>query len=178
MNGFLPDTYDGIPQGPSNFLKLEEGDNTIRILSSAVIGYEYWTAINNSKKAVRVESYDEIPDEFKNNKDNRKNAKYFWAFVVYNFKTKSIQLLQIRQKGIMGGIEALNKNKSWGNPKDYNIIITKTKTGPEPRDVEYSVMPEPKEIVDPGITKLFEDMQIDLTAIYRDEDPFSSGSKN
>jgi hypothetical protein len=174
MSDFLPNDYDGIPQGPSNYLKLEEGENIIRILSSAIIGYEYWTGEGDSRKPIRVKDFDEVPDEYKNNKDNRNNAKYFWAFVVYNLKTKGIQILQIRQKGIMNGIEALNKSKSWGNPKLYNIIITKTKTGSEPRDVEYSVMPEPKEALDAGILKLYNDMDIDLTALYEGNDPFKS----
>jgi len=170
-NDFLPEGTE-IPQAPSNYMKLEEGENVIRALSSVVIGYEYWTGEEKDRKPVRVKDFDEVPDEFKNNKDNRNNAKYFWAFVVYNFETKSIQILEVKQKGIMSGIERLTKNAKWGNPKDYNLIINKVKTGSEPRDVEYNVMPEPKEKLEADILKRYSEMTIDLGALFTGDDPF------
>lgn len=168
---FLPEGTE-IPQAPSNYTKLEEGENVLRALSSAVTGYEYWIGEDKERKPIRVKDFDEVPSEFKGNKDNRDNAKYFWAFVVYNFNTKSIQILEVKQKKIMTGIEGLVKSKSWGNPKDYNIIINKIKTGSEPRDVEYSIMPEPKEKLDPAIVKQYLEMSIDLEALFTDGDPF------
>ena len=169
---FLPEGTE-IPVTPSNYLKLQDGENTIRALSSAVIGYEYWTGTDKDRKPVRVKDFDAVPDEFKNNKDNRNNAKYFWAFVVYNFTTKTIQILEIKQKRIMEGIEALIKSKSWGDPKKYNIVITKTRTGAEPRDVEYSVMPEPKEDLDKLVSAQYQNMAINLDALYTGDDPFN-----
>ena len=177
-DNFLPDEFTGIPQGETNYLKFEEGENIFRILSSAIIGYEYWTGQDKDRKPVRVHTLDEVPEEFLNNKDNRQNAKYFWAFIVYNPKTKSIQLLEVKQKTILRSLEALVKSKAWGDPKLYNIMVTKTKTGSEDRDVEYSVMPEPKEELDKGILKLYKDMDLDLSALYKGDDPFKGGDIN
>ena len=177
MSSFLPDEFKGIPQGPSNYFKFVDGENTFRVLSPAVIGYEYWMGEEKDRKVFRVKDWDEVPDEFKNNKDNRNNAKYFWAFVVYNLATESVQILEVKQKKVMNGIEALDKSKSWGDPTAYNIIVTKTKTGPEPRDVEYSVMPEPKEKLDPAILKKYKEMEIDLDLLFKGEDPFKKDEK-
>lgn len=173
-DNFLPDEYQGIPQGESNYLKLEEGENIFRVLSNAVVGFEYWTGTDKERKPVRVKTMKEVPDEFLKNADNRQNAKYFWAFVVYNVKSESIQILELKQKTILRSIESLVKSKAWGDPKQYNIMITKTKTGSEDRDVEYSVMPEPKEELDKGVLKLYQDLNIDLNALYRGDDPFKS----
>jgi len=175
-DNFLPEGTE-IPQGESNYLKFEEGENIVRALSSVITGWEYWTEDSDgNRKPVRVKDWNKVPDNFKNNKDNRQNAKYFWAFVVYNAKTQNIQILEIRQKGIMRGIEALVKSPKWGSPKDYNLIITKTKTGSEDRDVEYSVMPEPKEELDKGVLQAYKDMNIKLDALYQGEDPFKAES--
>lgn len=171
-DNFFPEAYEGVPASPSNYLKLADGANKFRILSSAIIGYEYWTGEEKDRKPVRVHSFDEVPDEFKGNKDNRQNAKYFWSFVVYNYATKQIQIFEVKQKKIMNGIEALVDSASWGDPKTYDIIVNRTKTGSEPRDVEYSVMPEPKEKLDPAILKQYQDLDIDLNLLYKGEDPF------
>ena len=175
----LPKDFEGIPQGDTKYLKFEEGENIIRILSEVIVGYEYWIDDKDgNRKPVRVETWDEIPDAFKGNKDNRKNAKYFWGMVVYNVNIKNIQILEIKQKGIMRSIEALDKSKAWGDARDYDIIITKTKTGAEEKDVEYSVMPSPKEEVDEGIKKAYQDMDINLMALFKGEDPFKNEEVN
>ena len=174
MSDFLPDDFDGIPQGDTKYLKFQEGENSFRILSKAIIGYEYWIDEDKQRKPVRVKDIEDIPDEFLNNKDNRKKAKYFWAFVIYNPTVKNIQILEIKQKKIMNGIMALDNSKAWGDPKAYNIVVTKTKTGPEDRDVEYSVMPEPKEKLENGIEQLYKDMEIDLEQLFSGGDPFKA----
>ena len=39
-DNFLPDNYK-TPETPSNYMELAEGLNSIRILSHAVVGYEW-----------------------------------------------------------------------------------------------------------------------------------------
>lgn len=173
MSDFFPENYEGIPQAPSNYLKLEEGQNIFRILGSAIVGWEYWIQDKeNNRKPVRVKSKDEVPAEYFGNKDNRNNAKYFWAFPVYNFETNSIQVFEVKQKTIMNALEALVKSKSWGDPKEYNITITKTKTGAEPRDVEFSVMPEPKSAVTKDILEAYNKVDLKIELLYEGKDPF------
>ena len=84
MNDFLPDGYEA-PEIPSKFMEFEEGLNTFRVLSSAIVGYEWWmTSGEEGRKPVRVRTADEVPDEVRNTLDSRRKAKHFWAFTVYN----------------------------------------------------------------------------------------------
>ena len=41
MNNFLPENYKD-PVIPGNYMRLEEGDNTFRVLSSAITGWIIW----------------------------------------------------------------------------------------------------------------------------------------
>ena len=120
---------------------------------------------------------DEVPDEFRNAFDRRSRARHFWAFVVYNYDAKAIQVLVLKQQTIMGAIEALLRNPKWGDPRGYDLLIEKSRTGSRERDVEYSVMPEPKAPVDEGILELARQMPVDLEALYEGSDPFA-GAKN
>lgn len=170
---FLPDNYE-TPETPSNYLKFDEGENQFRVLSDAVVGWEYWTEEAGKRTPNRVRTVDELPKEVQRATDTQKQAKHFWAFVVLNKATNDIQILELTQKSLMKGIEGLAASKSWGDPKAYDIVVTRTKTGPEARDVEYSVRPEPKEKLDEGVQALYESMGIDLNKLFTGEDPFQS----
>lgn len=170
---FLPDGYE-TPVSQSNYTKLEDGENQLRVLSSAVVGWEYWTEEGGKRTPNRVRTQDELPKEVQRATDRQKQAKHFWAFVVINRKTDEIQILELTQKSLMKGIEGLVQSKSWGDPKNYDLVITRTKTGSDARDVEYSVRPEPKEKLDEGIAALYESMAIDLGKLFTGEDPFAS----
>src|SRR3990167_4201981 len=116
-DNFFPTTDYKLPE-TSNYMKLTEGEHTFRVLSSAIVGYMYF---NNENKPIRSRTaFDEMPSDIK--KDGRIN--HFWAFVVWNYEAKRIQILEITQKSIMLPIQSLVKNPKWGNPKNYDITIT------------------------------------------------------
>lgn len=166
-NDFLPSGYE-VPQSPSNYMKLVEGENTLRILASAIIGWEYWTTENKPVRA--KENWVEAPSDCKTDKNGNKTVKHFWAFPVYNFQMKRVQILEITQKGIMNAIKALVKNEKWGDVKNFDITITRVGEGLE---TEYSVMPNPHSEVSADIKKQYEDMNINLEALYSSDDPFA-----
>src|SRR5687767_2286655 len=173
MNDFLPEGYK-TPEIPSNYMELEEGQNAFRILSSAIVGYKWWVDNGEgSRKPLRVRTANEVPTDVQNATDNQAKAKHFWAFTVYNYKTKSIQVLELKQQTIMRAIEALVKNAKWGDPKKYDLIIEKVKTGTKDWDVEYSVIPEPPTPLDAGIAELAKHIPVNLNALYKGEDPFA-----
>jgi len=173
MNDFLPEGYK-TPDIPSNYMELEEGQNAFRILSSAIVGYKWWVDNGEgSRKPLRVRTADEVPTDVQNATDNQAKAKHFWAFTVYNYETKSIQVLELKQQTIMRAIEALVKNAKWGDPKKYDLIIEKVKTGTKDWDVEYSVIPEPPTPLDAGIAELAKNIPVNLTALYNGNDPFA-----
>jgi hypothetical protein len=159
-------------------MELEEGLNTFRVLSSAVVGYEWWVdSGEDGRKPLRVRTADEVPEEVKNAVESRAKAKHFWAFTVYNYKAKSIQVLEIKQQTILRAMEAFVKNAKWGNPKLYDLVIEKVKTGSRDWDVEYSVIPEPPSPIDEGIAELAKMVPVRLEALYDGGDPFAVTSE-
>jgi hypothetical protein len=173
MTDFLPEGYK-TPEIQSNYMEFEEGQNAIRILSSAIVGYKWWVdGEEGGRKPIRVKTADEVPTEVKNATDREAKAKHFWAFTVFNYKTQSIQILELKQQTIMRAIEAFVKNAKWGDPKKYDIIIEKVKTGAKDWDVEYNVIPEPPTPLDAGIAELAKQIPVNLNALYKGEDPFA-----
>lgn len=172
---FTPDKFAESQVG--NYMKFEDGQNRIRILEKPITGYVYWEDAEGNLvpknemagkggKPVRVKSWEGLTNA------QRGAMKGFAAMVVWNYQAERIQILEIKQVGIMNALEALSLSKSWGDITTFDIVITKTRTGINPTDVEYSVMPEPKEPVSKEIKEAYKEAHIDLEALYRGEDPF------
>ena len=105
MTSFFENDYK-LPS-TDNYMKFREGENTFRVLSSAIVGYEYFTKEN---KPVRSKlPFDETP----NIKDGG-DVKHFWAFAVWNYADERVQVLELTQKSIMQNMKALIDNKRWG----------------------------------------------------------------
>ena len=160
---FFSDAVYEIPV-TSNYMRFVDGDNTFRVLSSAITGYEYFNVDN---KPVRSkEPFDDVPFDMK--KDGE--IKHFWAFVVYNFKAKRIQILEVTQKGIMKKMQAYIKNPQWGNPRGYDLTVTRSGSG---LLTEYEVIANPHKPLDAGIINQYDAMKINLNALYTGADPFA-----
>ena len=157
---FLPEDYS-VPS-TSDFMKFQTGENTFRVMSQAVTGWEYWDTDN---KPVRLKEKPSItPSNIKKDKDgNDTSIKHFWSFVVWNYNDKAIQSLEITQKTLMDGIKALVDNKQWGNPIKYDLTVNKSGEGLK---TAYSVMPNPHSELSPEIIAEFEAKAIDLQKIF------------
>lgn len=165
-DNFFGDANYKMPE-TSNYMKFKEGENVFRVLSSAIIGYEYF---NNENKPVRSkEPFDTLPSDIK--KDG--TIKHFWAFVVYNEDAKRIQILELTQKSIMATMQAYIKNPKWGDPKSYDFIVTRTGSG---MDTEYATTVNPKAPVEEKVTEQFKKLNIDLTLLFVNEDPFKNNA--
>jgi hypothetical protein len=78
-------------------MEFEEGANTFRILSSAIVGYEWWVDTEEGGRApIRVRTAEEVPTEVRNATDTQAKPKHFWAFTVYNYAQEAIQVLEIK----------------------------------------------------------------------------------
>ena len=106
--------------------------------------------------------------------DHESMPKHFWAFPVYNYTDERVQILEVTQKTIQKEMRVLTNNPDWGNPLGYDISVTRTG---EELKTEYSVQPSPPSELDPGVVKLYEDMSINLEALFDGEDPFASGTQ-
>jgi hypothetical protein len=161
MKDFLPTQYE-LPETESNYLKLKKGSNKFRVLSSAIVGFEYWTREN---KPVRSKvAWEEIPDDAKLDK-NGNFQKHFWAFTVYDYESKKVKILELTQKTIMGSIKTYVSNPKWGNPTGYDFEVTRTGDGME---TEYTTIAEPHS--DTPVTNIPE---IHLEELFVGGDPFS-----
>lgn len=172
---FLPENYQAPQSSGGNYARLEDGANTFRPLGSAITGWEGWkTHPDGTRKPVRAKKREEIaPSDV----DNLDELKHFWAFPVYNYQTKTVQILEIKQRTIQAAVQALVENEDWGSPvgpDGYDIVITRSG---EALETTYSVMPKPKKQLEEGIMQTYEDMHIKLDALFTGDDPFGASEQ-
>jgi hypothetical protein len=173
MGRFLPEDYK-VPS-TSNYMKFKADDNRFRVLSKPVMGWEYWVDTEDGKRSPRrVKAFEELPAGVVNATNREKQAKHFWAFVVWNYAESKIQILELTQKSIMKAIETLSSDDDWGAPFDYDIVVKKEGDGLE---TEYQTNPKPKKEVDDEIAKAYKSVNIELEALYKGDDPFSANEK-
>lgn len=168
MADFLPADYE-VKATSDQYMKLEQGENRFRILSSPIIGQEWWTENKNQRFVHRRKKGERIaPDEL-----GEDPIREFWAMAVFDFKDNKIKILELTQKGVMRTIQNLSRDEDWGNPKGvdgYDIVISREGEG---RETKYDVKPKPHKKLDEGIMRLFADMKINLNALYDGGDPFA-----
>ena len=164
---FLPKDYKA-PVAKGNYTKLQDGENNIRIASSAIVGYEYW---NDDNKPVRSrEPFAETPGIRAGKDGTPGKIKHFWAFVVWNYEAKAVQIMEVTQSTIQSQIKAIVDNKKWGDPKGYDITITRTGEGLE---TNYVVMPNPHAALEAEVAEALDSTPVDLAKLYTGEDPFA-----
>src|SRR3990167_8385134 len=112
---FKPKDYDKAMVG--NYLKLDEGQNRIRILKEPITGYIYWrdkdgNLVSKNKpageggKPTRVRDYIELEME------ERNVMRGFAAMIVWNYQVDKIQIWEVKQVGIISSLDALSNSKS------------------------------------------------------------------
>jgi len=74
----------------------------------------------------------------------------------------------------MKAIRNLVNDEDWGDPKNYDLVVTREGEGLE---TEYSVNPKPKTELDKGIQVFYKDLNINLEALFDGDDPFSTNIK-
>lgn len=159
---FLPVDYKA-PKAAGHYMKIEDGENRVRILSAPIIGWEDWTA---DKKPLRF-PFNEKP---RAPLDPMKPIKHFWAFVVWNYREEKIQILQISQATVRAPLQALCADEDWGAPYFYDIKIIKKKEGDR---VSYQVLSLPHKPTADHIREAFYAKRINLEALFTGEDPFA-----
>jgi len=159
---FLPEGYE-VPKGQSSYLKFQTGENKFRILTRPIIGWSDW----KDKKPYRFTMDKKPAAPF----DPKQDIKHFWAFVVYDYSTRKISILEITQTGVQTAIKNLQANSDWGSPLGYDITVTKSGSGME---TKYATVPSPPKPVHAAITKLFSETPVNLQALFDGKDPFDA----
>ncbi len=161
---FLP-KEEKEPKSRSNYtMPLAEGAHKLRVMSSAIVGYEIWKNEREKKVPVRYKVEDEPID-----------GKYFWCFVVWNYEQEQLQIMSVTQKSIRVALKAYNDNEKWGSPQDYDIVVTRT--GMKLEDTEYTVVANPHTDVDEAIEQTYKNAKISLEDWREGKDPFVKNTK-
>lgn len=168
-NNFLPEDYKA-PETQSNYLKFKKDwDTDFRIMSNALTGYVYFNKENKPQRST------EMPKDYSDAKVNEKSGKqeapkHFRAFVVWDYSSKSIKILEITQKSIRDDIMAYYKNTKRGDPKDYDMTVTRTGEG---LDTKYTVIANPKTALSEEQAGAYMDANVKIEKLLTWEDPFS-----
>ena len=165
---FLPADYV-VPSTADKYYKFEQGDNRFRILSSPILGYEWWVdEADGSRKPHRVPMNQGIPT---NEVSDPSEIRHFWFMVVWSYRANRIQILEITQKNIQKTLRELARDEDWGSPvNSYDISIIRTGTTKE--DTKYEVLPKPKKPTEQHILDMLIDTPVRLEALYTGGDPF------
>ncbi len=158
MSEWLPEGYER-PTSAGKYFKFEEGDNRIRILSKPVLGWVDW----DEKNPVRTKDKPEHPV------NPKKPAKHFWAFVIWDYRDKSLKVMEITQATIQDSIIALHNSEDWGVPTNYDLNINRT--GKE-METKYNVIPFPPKPITQDIADEYATVKIDLEKLFSNGDPF------
>lgn len=178
---FLPEGTE-IPEKPSSYMRFKSGDNRIRIVSKAITGSELWI---DGKPIRRKIKKDQDPielftvEELKGADINKFTGKpklpaYFWAFAVFNYESKKVEILEVTQVRVLRGIESYLGDEDYGaDPSKYDLVINRDDdTDP----VMYTVRPKPPKKLDEGIREYVKESVkgINLQELFLGGDPFNS----
>jgi hypothetical protein len=169
---FIPEGYE-IPKSSDNYLKFTEPKTKFRILSSPVMGFEYWTKpAEGEKKGNPVRSFDRfdsIPKDAQLDDKGRFNQKYFWALKVFNYNDGKIKVLQITQKTILDAILAYVHNEDYGDPREYDITVSRIG---EQLETRYTTIASPPKTASNEVIDADMATPVNLKALLTGENPF------
>lgn len=163
MTPFLPNNYKS-PKTSGYYMKFQEGENRIRVLSRPILGWEDW----HEKVPVRYQFDDKPAVSY----DPKRPVRHFWSMIVWNYGESQIQIMHVTQASVRNAIEALNNDSDWGAPYFYDIKIHKKGEG---KDTEYTVMAVSPKALAPAIKEAFHNRRCRLEALFDNQDPFMPG---
>lgn len=139
----IDDFFDSeIQESADNmFFKPEKGENKLRLLSKAKVGWEGWFG----NKPVRFSpDYKITPDEHDtldtdDYNPDKKKWKQFACALIWNHSTESVQVWTFNQKSIMNEMMRLAKDADWGDLTKYDVKLVRE----EGDMVKYHITPLP-----------------------------------
>lgn len=157
---FLPTDYES-PKSSGGYMKIQDGENKIRILSKPIMGWEDW----QDGKPVRFRMEDRPLTSI----DPKKPIKHFWSVIVWNHIAEQIQIFNITQSSVRKSIEDLCRDEVWGEPFGYDIKIVRSGEGMK---TKYVVNPAPHKPIGDYVREMFYEKRINLDALFDNQDPF------
>jgi len=142
---FLPLDYEAPPKQGGHYFKPEDGENRIRIVGSAVVGWIGWDKSGDKPQPIRVGMNEGDRERIAhlNSADDR--ISHFWAFPVVDRLDGEIKIWEVTQATVRDAIQGLVNDTDWGHPGEYDIVVSKTGAK---KDTSYTVIPKPKSPAD------------------------------
>lgn len=163
---FLDQNYK-MPSQKGNYLKLEKGTIKVRILDKAITGWIDWDKSGDKPKPVRtVEKQNALHVD---GDGKPVHPKHFWAMPIYDYQDETIKIWEITQKQIMNDIMDYYNTEELGDPKKYDLKITKEWDG---LGTKYGVVALPPAPLNKDIEKLYKETPINMNALFDGLDPF------
>lgn len=168
---FLPDGYE-TPKSPSRYLTLEDGDSVrLRIISSPIMFWEWWT---EDKKAIRTKFVSGDIIQTPANAKKGESGRFVWAMVIWNYTENMVQIWSIKQNKIRDFLVGNAKDPDIGNPKKYDIKISRKGSGINDTQYTMAALLKPENMVEIDSNILTEAKLVNLEAILEhDGDPFA-----
>tara|TARA_B100000131_G_scaffold322863_1_gene378447 strand:- start:3103 stop:3717 length:615 start_codon:yes stop_codon:yes gene_type:complete len=124
----------------SSFMRLEEGENTVRVMGNPVQFYIHWIVKPDGSRQ-KVNSPVDTPELVRRLEDSGFRRQPRWLIKVLDRSDGEFRLLEVGPQ-IYNGIKALYNNSRWGKVTAYDVTIVK---GPKGQQPLYSTTPNPKE---------------------------------
>lgn len=181
LDNFLePDYKPDVSQG--SYFRFEQGANRFRILERPITGYEWWvhedgTVVARGEKPIKGNKPVRTPKNKQHplykslDIDAYEASKEFWAMIVWNYKAKQIQILEITQSSIIQTIFTLARDPEWGSPLGYDLTVTRDGEGLQ---TTYETIPSPPKELSMDIRKALMSTKINIEALFTGGDPFAS----
>lgn len=150
-------------ESSGNYTKIKDDPVKLRILSEAITGYVYWT---NENKPVRSAEY---PQATPNIRDDSR-PKHFWAFKVWNYATKQVEIWEISQASIRDILWGYWKDDEYGDLRQFPLKVSRTGKGLE---TKYQVIAGQKRDLEADIAQISANTPVNLYALYTGDNPFA-----
>jgi hypothetical protein len=173
---WLPEDYEP-PTTNNIYFRPQSGTSKVRILGdfrhphTAIMGYLGWkhTIDGNTPLRGDMNSYADV----KSASDD--DPKHFWAITVWDYSDEAVKCWEITQTTIHQALTTLANNEAWGDPRQYNISITREG---EKLGTTYSIVAEPPISAPPEIAiEAATAAKIDLRELFAGESPFGVESR-
>lgn len=152
--------------GARRYIKLESGENKIRLLSDPITGYIGWIEEDGKRKPVRSKD----KPEGDNLAIFEEGVKPFIATVAWDYRDNQLKVFETDKATIIKGIKSLAEDEDYGDPQGYDLKIKKEG---EDKMTRYTVLAAPCKPISKEIKEAFESTTVNLNALYDGGDPFA-----
>jgi len=142
-------TADSGSSGKTEFMRLTEGDNVIRIMANPIQLYVNWVTLpDGTNKRINTPEDDDLARKLEDAGFKRQTN---WMLKVLDRSDNQFKLLTISRQ-IFDAIKALAAHKKWGKVTGYDLTVTR---GPKGKQPLYRVQPDPHEPLDSSLKESF-----------------------